>query len=166
MQRLNELVAKMCLEDVTVDTNVFAQTANPGYKFFDGCSRAVTALVDGQATLCVDQRGLMESEYQTWVPEQSLGRSALARLLASNRVLPVPSGLQPGDRRWLRQRVHDAGDRVFVAVALHSINRVLISNDESDFDDITRREVRERFDVAIVYTAEGADLLACPPVLA
>jgi hypothetical protein len=151
----------MCLEDVVVDTNVFVHTGNPGCKHFDASCRAVDALVEGAAILCVDHARLIEGEYMDKIPEQSLGRSALARLLASDRVRPVQAVLQPGDRRWLRQRVADPRDRTFVAVATKSVDRVLLSNDEADFDNATRAEVLQKFRVTIAYASQGVDLLAC-----
>lgn len=126
----------MAEDEVTIDTNVFVHLLNPLNNAGDHIDHLLSTLVEKQMTLCVDNKGRIEGEYQTQVgplfkaaSDQDLRIFWLRYFMDDNHKQHVP--LQFGDQLMVsirRQiRFAEPSDHVFVYVAINS-DTILVSN--------------------------------------
>lgn len=126
----------MAEDDVTIDTNVFVHLLNPLNNTGDHIDQMLSFLVEKQMTLCVDNKGRIEGEYQTHVvplfeaaSDQDLRIFWLRYFMDDDHknVVPVKFGdaLMVSIRGQIR--FAEPSDHVFVYVAINS-NSVLVSN--------------------------------------
>src|SRR5216684_8162534 len=126
----------MADDEVTIDTNVFVHLLNPLNNTGDHIDQLLSSLVEKQMTLCVDNKGTIEGEYETHVvplfeaaSDQDLRVFWLRYFMDDDHkeLVPVKFGdaLMVSIRRQIR--FAEPSDHVFVYVAINS-NTVLVSN--------------------------------------
>jgi hypothetical protein len=133
----------MAEDEVTIDTNVFVHLLNPLNNTDDHIDQLLSSLVEKQITLCVDNKGRMEGEYETHVvplfqaaSDQDLRMFWLRYFMDDGHKQLVPlrfgDALMVSIRRQIR--FAEPSDHVFVYVAISS-NTLLVSNNSKHITD-------------------------------
>jgi hypothetical protein len=159
------------LTDVVVDTNVWMNANDPKTKMFPSAFLFVAQLLSANTRICLDAKAVdnegkpIESkilgEYTVKVLQQgpSTGANALAYMLANSRWRRVNPKTTDYARKWAEDKIRKPSDRPFLIAAINSRSKVLVSNDEKDFDGGTRQAAKSEFKVTVAFSDEGCTLL-------
>lgn len=158
------------MQDIVIDTNVWAHAGNAQEPRQSSAIALIEALLATATLVCVDSgfdavesrnRSQIWSEYLARIPEATLGRLALANLLQAGRIREVARQVNPHAARKIRNAVHDPTDRVFVKVALNTVEQVLVSHDTAAFTPSAKLQLSElgidAIDAAMAAAAAIAD---------
>jgi hypothetical protein len=154
------------LDDVVVDTNIFAHAQNPAEPRFSDAGRFLRTLLDCETKLCVDRlfaldhknSSLIGSEYLSTINAGGTSFEVLRMLLVSDRVKSVPGTVPPNVRKRV-VRIRNRRDRTFVSVAYNSDEHVLVSHDRIDFPDAIRESLKAEIGVTIADASPATALL-------
>jgi len=158
-------VEERCTRDVSIDCNVLEHSSNPGVPQFESSVRVMMWMAKSETLIWVlDDQGkaapdpstsVLFSEYGRRLAPQTLAATTLVRYLQNNQV----SFSRRPDRttlKKLREIVpNNKCDQAVLGAALGSIDKVLVSNDWSDFNLAVRVEVEDLFGVAVLDSDEA-----------
>lgn len=157
-------LADVCPADVVIDTNVLSHADNEAMAERLASVAVLQWMSAGEQKWVVDDQGRVQpdpmtsvliSEYMTTLAPQSYGRAVFIQCMQTQRLAFAPR--PDRQTRELIQRLvpRNPKDRAVLGAAAGSTDRVLVSNDLSDFTD----EVRDEADVALgvlILTADEA----------
>lgn len=156
------------MNDIVIDTNVFAHSSNPESGYFICASTLLEKIVTGDFELAVDEFFFAEeasntsgiySEYLEHLNGCELAKSVLSTLIDEGRIKSLSTKVSNGIRGFINQGVPDATDRKFVRVAVNSNNRVLVSNDLRDFHKKFRKESKKKLKIYLLTSTEVLGVL-------
>lgn len=157
------------LSDIVIDTNVLSHSSNPVEERFADSSMFLEMLAESSLCICVDEgfefnestnRSLIGAEYLLHVVPGSLAAAVLTTLLNSGRVREVARLAPQALQRRINQMVRNRRDRTFLAVAVNSIEHVLVSHDYEDFQQRKRADIRRRIGVSVIEASAAHQLVA------
>jgi hypothetical protein len=155
-----------CSTDVVLDTNVLSHADNPGSSYQASARNVLDWMRSCEAYWVLDDNGKRQPdphtsqlflEYKQTLPPMGASIQLFAACLARGRVWFAP---RPGQsvRDNIRQLVpRNKKDQVILGAAAGSRDKVLISNDESDFSNSVRKKALSRLNVTILHS-EDIDL--------
>ncbi|MFK4483636.1 hypothetical protein [Curtobacterium sp. AB7] len=158
-------LAELCDKDVVLDTNVLSHAENAGSSFQETAFAVLEWLRNADARWVLDDQGkdapnphtsLLFQEYRATLSPQSPALRMLIEFLSFQRVI---FAARPGKelRDSIRELVpRNVKDRAVLGAACGSENRVLVSNDMTDFSTGVRDAVWDQFEVNIVTSDEAA----------
>jgi len=148
------------LSDIVVDTNVLMHSRNSvadivsdPHGFLRGASEFVCAFENCHTKLCVDDAGQILGEYMGKMVPGKAGASILAKLALTKRIRRVHGQLNQTHRKHANTMNIVARDRTFLAVAVHSDEKLLVSHDMNHFLR-HKQDIRTRFQVAVLKACE------------
>jgi hypothetical protein len=150
--------------DIVVDTNVFMHAGDPYVKFFDGARAFVEALYSANTLLCIDipradstpshGASLIWAEYERKMKTTTYGMAVLAKLASTKRISWLSRDVGAAINKEIRALVpRNTRDKTFVRVAYHSIDKLFVSNDSSDFGPAVRKALRKGPGIRVEYSA-------------
>lgn len=152
-----------CTRDIVIDTNVLSHAGNSGVsehgsslKVVDWMRRAsVIWVLDDQGKNAPDpQTSVLYKEYLDNLQPQSFALQVFMQCLTGQR---VRFARRPGraDQEMLRKLIpKNNSDRAVLGAALGSLDRLLVSNDRSDFPDSVRKEVKRYWKVEVLASIQ------------
>lgn len=161
-------LTEICVQDIVLDTNVLVHANGGGgspevtmsalsvLQWLAG-SHSIRWVLDDQGKAAPDlSTSVLAAEYSASLPPQSFALILLSNFLASNRVSFSKRPSQ-ATAKAIRKLLHrNSYDRAVLGAAVGSCDKVLISNDEDDFNSNVRVEVDEQFSVLILTSGEVA----------
>lgn len=102
------------------------------------------------------QTSRMVAEYMPCVGPQSFPLALLQHFASSGRVSFIDRPSEADARTIKRLVPKNKGDQVALATALGSLDRTLITNDDQDFPEARRDQIRQRLTVRVLYSWEAA----------
>jgi len=129
------------MTQVVIDANVLAHCGNPAEMRCEHSLRLINLLLSGTQDLCVDpgfnliearNRSRIGSEYLNHLTFGSPGFSFVAHLAQSGRVKPIKPSNDSNVSRKINQRLTDKTDRVYLKVAVVTIDKLFVSHDFTD----------------------------------
>ncbi len=152
------------MDDIVIDTNVFAHASNPESGFFICSSSLLEAIESSDVVLAVDEfffeieaenTSGIYSEYIANLNGCDLAQSVLATLIDHRRIKSLSTTVSNQHRAIINQGVPDPTDRKFLKVTTNSIEKVLVSNDINDFKPKFRKLSEKRLGVKIDTSTEA-----------
>ncbi|MCR2819058.1 hypothetical protein NQ166_09490 [Microbacterium sp. zg.Y1090] len=163
MRRL--LLTELCEVDVVLDTNVLSHAENTGAIQRASAVAVLDWMRNSQVRWVLDDQGkaapdpktsLLFQEYRATLSPQSASLRLLIEFLSYQRVVFAP---RPGQaiRASIRRLIPgNVNDRAVLGAAHGTSDRVLVSNDTTDFSDAVRDAVWGELEVNIITSAEAA----------
>jgi hypothetical protein len=152
------------IDDLTIDTNVWAHADNPFEPRQADAILLLRKLLASSTAVCVDpgfsldeaaNRSRIGSEYLTHLAKLPLAGAVLATLASTERVAFVDTNVPTPVRKCINRVIGDPSDRVFAKVAYNSQSHVLCSHDFTHMPEAARAELRDH-----AVTVEAADQVA------
>jgi hypothetical protein len=159
------LLTELCSADVVLDTNVLSHAENSGAPQQQSAVAVLDWLRESSVRWVLDDQGkaapdpktsLLFQEYRATLSPQSPSLRLLIEFLSFQRVSFAP---RPGQtvRDSIRRLVPgNVNDRAVLGAAHGTTDRVLVSNDTSDFSESVRDAVWEQLEVNIITSLEAA----------
>ena len=137
-------------EDIVVDTNVFMHADDPRSPERQAASKDLLSYIDtNQIPIGIDEGKKIFGEYLEFLASSSIGRSYVAKWLSTNNYTLLSTKMSPSDSGWVGRNIADTLDKVFLKVAVNSIENDLVSHDFDDFPKRKRKEIGKRFGVTV-----------------
>lgn len=152
-----------CRTDITIDTCVLAHACNRNVSYYPSAVALLTALQEGDLEWVLDDNGkaapavetsLLYAEYRQTLSPQSLPLVLLASFLSFGRVHFAPRPDQALREAIRRLVPRNRRDQVVLGAAATSHDRVLVTNDSSDFPDDIRERAAVEIGVGIFESSE------------
>lgn len=148
------------VQQVVIDTNVFMHAANPKAVEFAASMRLLEDFEKDTASLCIDKprddspddlnASLILAEYKKKMLPGTVGFAILARLARSRRVQLVSRDVGPRLARIVLRLVHsNKRDRTFLRTACNAADKLLITNDYTDFTNMVRAAILAQLEVRV-----------------
>lgn len=158
-------IADLCNEDIVLDTNVLSHAENPGSVNQESALAVLHWMMKSNTLWVLDDNGkdapnpwtsILYVEYHETLPPQSLSLLLLQTCLQSERVKFAARPTRV-DREIIERLIpRNKRDRAVLGAARGSTDRILVSNDEADFDAATRKAVKKVLGVQILNSAEAS----------
>lgn len=155
------------LDDIVVDTNVWAHADNPTELRQADAIELLTDLAAADTKICVDEgfslvesenRSKIGSEYLAHLSGLPLASALIATLASSGRVAMVTTSVSDPVRRTINRLIRDPSDRVFAKVAHNASSGVLCSHDFAHYPPRVRKSLLT-VQVRVLSAAQSAPLL-------
>ena len=154
--------------ELVIDTNVLAHCVNALEPRQADAIALVQRLSVGTQRICVDEgfdvvesrnRSVIGAEYLAHVCFGSPGHYLIQLLASQGRIRIVPKRPGREHARTINRCIRNNRDRVFVGVAWHSIDKLLVSHDFRDFAPGKRAHIFDELDVRVREASECLPLL-------
>lgn len=156
----------LCTVDVIIDTNVLSHAENSGASQQVSALEVLTSMRASTVLWVLDDQGkaapdpatsLLFQEYRATLNPQGIAMTLLVECLSYGRIAFAPRPDQ-ATRNFIRKLIpRNNNDRVVLGAAHGSSDRVLVSNDLSDFSLDVRDEARDSLKVTIVTSDEAVE---------
>jgi hypothetical protein len=153
------------MDDIVVDTNVFAHTQNPNNEHFSASVTFTNSLLDSDVLLCVDKgfqldesknRSIICYEYLQHIVFGSPAYFVILKLAMDGRIMQLDRLTNRSTSRKINQLLANKHDRTFLNVACNSSDKTLVSHDYVDFSIAKRRTIKREIDVDVITAADVA----------
>jgi predicted nucleic acid-binding protein len=155
------------MDDVVVDTNVFVHSNNPQEETYAASRQLVEKISNCSAKLCLDEgfhtdpaknRSKIGYEYIKHVRHGSLAFALILKLVTQQRIRILPCKVDARSKKIICQKIRKPPDRVFLSVAINSLERTLVSHDFEDFSDQKRVYLKNELNVGVITASEAVPL--------
>ena len=152
-----------CDVDVVIDTNVLSHSDNANAPMHASAMDVIMWLRASSLQLVLDDQGktapdpstsVLYAEYRRTLAPQGFAITVFMSLLSTGRV-SFSRRPAKADRDTIRRLVpRNTRDQAVLGAAIGSTNKVLVSNDDDDFDNSAREAADTEWGVSIVSSDE------------
>lgn len=153
------------LNDLVLDTNVLVNAGDPKSDKFNDSNSFLISLLQNGTILCVDKgfnmsettnSSLIFREYRDKLRFGSIGLNLIGKLNSSHRIVGLEKKPKDtGAKNLIEQKIRKKRDRVFVGVAYHSVDKILVSHDFEDFQVNKRVFFKSKLGVEIILALDA-----------
>ena len=157
------------LTDIVLDANVLAHSNNPERTdYFASANDLLSILLTTHTKLCLEKgfsldpatnKSRILHEYRPFLINGTLAYTLIATLAGSDRIAGTDTRVSPQNAKLIKNKVNDNTDRIFIRVALNTVDRVLVSHDDDAFPDAVRSLFKAEISVRVVDCMECNSLL-------
>lgn len=160
------LADEVCPTDVVLDTNVLSHADNPGSSYQASARYVLDWVRTSEVLWVLDDNGKSQPdphtsqlflEYKQTLPPMGASIQLFAFCLAGGRVRFAPRPDQAIRDNIRRLVPRNRKDQVILGAATGSTDKVLVSNDESDFSAAVRKKAQRQLSVKILKAEELVD---------
>lgn len=150
--------------DIVIDTNVMSHSANPNCVDFPSALAVIEWLRNSSISLVFDDLGknkpdpstsLLYTEYRNTLPIGSAAMVLVMTMLQQGRVTFSSRPARTQAEKINGMLPKNKKDRAVLGAALGSVDKVLVTNDWSDFSQKVRSRCLKEFSVHVLSSREA-----------
>jgi len=151
------------MNDVVVDTNVFVHSNNPEEEFCPAARQLVQIISDSKVILCLDEgfhtdpaknKSQIGHEYIQHIRHGSFAFGLILKLVSEQRIRSLSRKVDIRSKKIICQTIRKPVDRIFVCIAMNTLERVLVSHDFEDFSNNKRGHFNRELAIRVITAQE------------
>lgn len=150
-------------QDLVIDTNVLVHASNDKEDRQIDSVELINYLLTSTELICVDEgfstnetfnSSYIGYEYLKHLKNGMLGYAFVVQMALNKRISEVSGRTKAHTTRAINQCMSNNHDRVFIKVAINSIEKILITHDFTDFAESKRTHLKKAFAIDVFVASD------------